>query len=102
MSETYLAEAMFPQEPRLINISVDTNDTSLACILPHSNVALIFQHWFLIQIEGNHQLIVIEFTNEMPVIEIPERIHQRLLADHPASPRQSSVSDPVLQEDIVS
>ena len=80
MSEADFPQAMTPKEPRLVNIAIDTDDTSLARVLPHRDVTFICQYGFLVEIQSNHQLVIVEFAYEMPVIEISERIHQRFLA----------------------
>ena len=80
MSEADFPQAMTPKEPGLVNIAIDTDNTAFTRILPHRNVTFICQYGFLVEIQGNHQLVIVEFAYEMPVIEISERIHQRFLA----------------------
>ena len=79
MSEADFPQAMTPKEPGLVNIAIDTDDTAFTRILPHRNVTFICQYGFLVEIQSNHQLVIVEFAYEMPVIEISERIYQWLL-----------------------
>ena len=79
MAEADFAQAMTPEEPRLVDIAVDADDTALAGVLPQGDVAFISQHRLLVEIHGYHQLIVIELANEVPVVEIAEGVDERFL-----------------------
>ena len=68
MTESNFAKPMVPQESRLINIAVDTHDTAFTRILPHHDVTLVGQYRLLFQIQGNHQLVVVELAHQMPVV----------------------------------
>ena len=79
MAEADFAEAMTPHETAFVHIAVDTHDTPLACVLPHGDIPAIGQYRLFLCIHRNHQLIVINLTQQMLVVEVPESIEQRLL-----------------------
>ena len=70
---------MTPHEARLVNIAVDAHDAPLAGVLPHGDVALVGQHWLVLRIHGNHQLVVVKTTLQVLVVEVAEGVDQRLL-----------------------
>ena len=83
VSETDLPQAVTPEEARFVDVAVDACDAAFAGILPQGDVALVGQHRLLVEIHGNHQLVVVEFAHEVPVIEVAEGIHEWFLAIGP-------------------
>ena len=79
MSESYFPEAVTPHETALVHIAADTHDTPFARVLPHSDIPAVGQYRFFLRVHRNHQLIVVDLTQQMLVVEIAEGIEQRLL-----------------------
>ena len=79
MSEPDFPEAVAPHETALVHIAADTHDTPFTRVLPHGDIPAVGQHGFFLRIHRNHQLIVIDLTQQMLVVEIAEGIEQRLL-----------------------
>ena len=80
MSESNLSQSMPAHESALIHVAIDTVQFSLTGILPHLKVSSILEHWFSLGILCYHQLVVVELSQEIMVIEVGTRIDERLLS----------------------
>ena len=74
MPESDFAEAMTPHKPTFVHKAADAYDTSLAGVLPHRDITSIGQHGFFLRIHRNHQLVVVNLSQQMLVVEIAEGI----------------------------
>ncbi len=74
VSEADFTERVVAHETTLVNIAVDTDYATFRSILPHGIVAIVSQHGSIVSIHGDHQLIVVNLTLKMLVIEIAEGI----------------------------
>ena len=79
MSESNLSQSMPAHESTLIHVAIDTVQFSLTGILPHFKVSSILEHWFSLGILCYHQLVAVELSQEIMVIEVGTRIDERLL-----------------------
>lgn len=79
MVEADIAQAMITHEPTLIHKAADTHDPTLTRILPHRNVASVFEYGFFIQIHRYHQLIIVDLAHEVLIVEIAIGVEQGLL-----------------------
>lgn len=80
VSESNLSQSMPAHESALIHVAIDTVQFSLTGILPHFKVSSILEHWFSLGILCYHQLVVVELSQEIMVIEVGTRIDERLLS----------------------
>ena len=79
MSESDFPEAVTSHKTAFVHIAADTHNTTLARVLPHSDIPAVGQYRFFLRVHRNHQLIVVDLTQQMLVVEIAEGIEQRLL-----------------------
>ena len=79
VSESNLSQSMPAHESTLIHVAIDTVQLSLTGILPHFKVSSILEHWFSLGILCYHQLVAVELSQEIMVIEVGTRIDERLL-----------------------
>lgn len=77
--ESNLSQSMPAHESTLIHVAVDTVQFSLTGILPHFKVSPILEHRLTLGILGYHQLVAVELSQEIMVIEVGTRIDERLL-----------------------
>ena len=70
---------MFSHKAALVHIGSHAYDTPLAGVLPNGVVAAVGKEGLLLAIHGNHQVIIIEHTLQVLVIEVAEGVNQRLL-----------------------
>ena len=77
--ETYFAQAVVLKKPALVYKSVDTVNPSLACILPHGDVASVFKFGLDGVVLGNHQWIAVYRALHVGVVEVGEGVDERLL-----------------------
>ena len=79
MSEPNLSQSMPAHESALIHVAIDTVQLSLTGILPHFKVSSILEHRLTLGILCYHQLVTVELSQEIMVIEVGTRIDERLL-----------------------
>lgn len=80
VSESNLSQSMPAHESTLIHVAIDTVQFSFTGILPHLKVSSILEHWFSLGILCYHQLVAVELSQEIMVIEVGTRIDERLLS----------------------
>lgn len=79
VSESNLSQSMPAHESTLIHVAIDTVQFSLTGILPHFKVSSILEYWFSLGILRYHQLVAVELSREIMVIEVGTRIDEGLL-----------------------
>lgn len=67
-------------ESALVHVAIDTIQFSLTGILPHFKVSSILEHRLTLGILGYHQLVAVELSQEIMVVEVGARIDERLLS----------------------
>ena len=77
--ESDFPKAVIAHEAAFVNVSSDSVDVALSGVLPHRDVASVFQSGLKVGVLGNHDAVVIEFSLQMLVVEVRTRIYQRLL-----------------------
>jgi hypothetical protein len=79
MNETELAQLVIAHKTTLVHLTADTEDATLASVLPDDVIALVSKHRRLIGIHGNHQMVFGKLAYEVLVVEITIGIDQWLL-----------------------
>lgn len=79
MDEAELAEFVVAHETALVDFAADTEDATLAGVLPDDIVTTVGQHRRVVSIHSNHELIFGQLTYEVLVVEIAVGIDQGLL-----------------------
>lgn len=79
MSESDFSELVAAHEAAFVNIAVYSVEPALTRILPHFEIPTISQYRYAFCILGNHQLVAVEFAQQIVIIEIGSRIDEGLL-----------------------
>ena len=78
MSVTYFAQAVVAHEAALVDIAAYAVDVALAGILPHQVFVAVGQHGLVAAVLRYHELVVLELSLQIGVIEIGIGIEQGL------------------------
>ena len=79
VSEADFPKFVPPHEPTLIDKAVHASDSTLRRVLPHRDVAVVLQSRLVVGILRNHHEIIVEFAQQMLVVEIRAGIDERFL-----------------------
>ena len=80
VSESDFPQSVSAHEAALIHVSVYAVELSLTGVLPHLDISAIAEHRFTLAVLGNHQLVAVEFAQQIIIVEIGTGIDERLLA----------------------
>ena len=86
-----ITQTMEAHKTTFVHKPVDTEDPSFTGILPHRNIPIVCQYRLLFGIHGNHQFIIVDLSEQMLIVEVPERVEQRLLTVGPFNHPQKNM-----------
>ena len=70
---------MIAHEAALVNVSVDSVDSSLTSVLPDDVVSVIGKLGLIVGVLSHHQLVIIHLAQQVIVVEVPAGVEQGLL-----------------------
>ena len=76
---TQLAQSVLPHKPALVDISPDAVDMSLSGVLPQQIIFVVGKDRLFRGVLGYHELVVVEFANEIAVVEVCACVDKRFL-----------------------
>ena len=77
--ESDFSQLVSAHEPTLVHVAIDAVQPSFSRVLPHLEVAPVFQHRSAFGVLGYHELVVVEFAEEIVVVKVGSGIDEGLL-----------------------
>ena len=79
VSESDFSQSVSAHESALVHVSVHAVELSLTRILPHLEIPAVSEHRFSLGVLGNHQLVAVQFAQQVTVVEIGSGVDERFL-----------------------
>ena len=79
VSESDFSQSVSAHESALIHVSVHAVELPLTRILPHLEIPAVSEHRFSLGVLGNHQLVAVQFAQQVTIVEIGTGVDERFL-----------------------
>ena len=79
VSESDFSQSVSTHESALIHVSVHAVELSLTRVLPHFEIPAVSEHRLSLGVLGNHQLVTVQFAQQVIIVEIGSGVDEGLL-----------------------